>query len=820
MAVVIPAGMRVVKRGNRGYEEVKFDKITERIKYLCKGLAQTVTPVTVAIQTIQSLHDGITTEELDRISAHIAEGLKLTHPDYGVLAGRIYVSNLHKSTLDSFTACMDRVHAALDNMTPEFMKFMRDNSTALDKLIIHNNDYQYDYFAIKTLENSYLFKVEGKVCDRPQFMYMRVAIGLHMRNGIEAIKGCYKSLSNMTISHATPTLYNSGTKIGQLASCYLLGTEDSIEGIMHNVTNTSLISKAAGGIGIHMSNIRPQGALIRSTGGRACGIPRELVIYNAIAHCWDQGSRRLASIAIYLEPWHADIMSFLELKLQQGDGTEKARDLFYALWVPDLFVQRVKADGMWSLFGEYNCPGLTNVYDGMEICSICGQCRDGRILGPINGAHDSDKNNHQYTMRPVFTELYEKYEKEGRYMRQISARTIMEAIFKMQRESGTPYVLWKDSINRRNNQSNVGVIKSSNLCAEVVLVSNDKSYATCTLGSINVKMFYNGGKYEYDKLRDAVRQMVRNLDIIVDINKYPVPECVENAKQLRPIGIGIQGLADLFHMMRIPFLSPEAEKIDYAITETLYYAALEESSILAEKLGRYPMFDGSPAADGLLQFDLYKRSLEYIGENASVPFSGMYDWDALKARIMKSGLRNSKLIAYMPTVSTSQILGNCESFEPPTAMVYTKTTLAGKFTIANINMVRHLMELGLWNETLKNRITNNGGSILGLEEVPKNIQDIYLTVWEMPQSELARRSAIRSAFIDQSSSLNLHITNNSNTVLRSIFQNGHKLGCKTNSYYIRTRPAASAMKNNIAEMKAADTIDPDVCKPGCTSCSA
>lgn len=832
--------MYVVKRGSRGKEEIKFDKITLRIKYLTKGLDPSIDATKVAIQTIQNLHDMITTQELDLISAKIAEGMKLVHPDYGVLAGRLLVSNLHKSTPDSFSKCMETIQAALGNINPEILQYIQANAAALDKLIIQSNDYNYDYFAIKTLENSYLHKINDEVCDRPQYLYMRIAIQLYYTKGIEAIKSCYRGMSNMLYTHATPTMFNACTTNPQLVSCMLLGTSDSIEGIMKNATDASLLSKWAAGIGIHMSNIRCQGAKIRGTNGKSSGLLKQLQIYNALARCWDQGGRRLGAIAIYLEPHHGDILSFLEMRLPQGEETERCRDLFNAIWMSDLFIKRALANEDWALFSPDTAPGLCDVFDGMEVCTACGKSRDGRTLS----GEPRECSGHTYEMKDVYTELYTRYQNEGRAVRVVKARDIMTAIFKAQRETGMPYVAFKDHVNRKSNQVNSDVVRGSNLCIEIPQTSNSKSYASCTLASISVKAFWDGTKYNFAALHDTARQAIRNLDEVIDINKYPVPECIENAKTLRPIAVGIQGLADLFCMMRIPFLSAEAEALDYAITETIYHAAVEESCERAERLGAYPLFRGSPASDGLLQFDLYARNLKYIGKSNTIPFSGKYDWDALKSRVKEHGLRNSLLVAYMPTVSTAQVMGNNESFEPYNSLIYTKTTLGGKFTISNQHMIRHLMELGLWNDNIRNRIITDNGSIQSITEIPLAVREIYKTTWELPQSELMRRSATRSAFIDQSSSLNLHIQDNSNPVLRRILIDGWALGHKTNSYYIRTKTASKALKNNIASAQetaaaaptpvAAPVVtpvavpsepllepeeEPEFCKPGCTNCS-
>jgi len=890
--------MRVQKRGARGLEEVRFDKITDRIRNLCKDLNKVVDPTRIAQATIKNLFDGITTEELDKISAKIAESCKLIHPEYSTLAARILISNLHKTTPRRFSECMDKIGKNLDIKSERHYAFIAENAAALDNMIIDSNDYSFDYFGYKTLENAYLVKIPNEVTgpdglpvyvdrdgntvptniisrtkdgrpvirnengtivrmltvkmqdmvvDRPQYVWMRVAIAIYMdsgENALENIKQCYKALSRMEFTHATPTLFNSCSKVQQLNSCFLLGTADSIEEIMRTLSNASFISKWAGGIGIHMHNIRCKESRINGTNGKSSGLPKQLKMYNEAARCWDQGGKRLGAIAAYLEPWHGDILEFLKMKLQQGAETERARDLFYALWVPDLFVKRAAEDSDWSLFSEDTAPGLSDVYDGMEICSKCEYCAN---INYAKFIHEHGKDelsapelkerqkscSHEFVARNMFTELYTRYEEEGRAVKVIKARDVLDAMCDVQRESGTPYVCFKDHVNRQTNQKNIGTIKSSNLCAEIMEWSSNNSYACCTLASINLKKFLDAdGKINHKKLHETVRLVARNLDIIIDVNSYPVDECKQNSQDYRPIGIGIQALADVFAIKRIPFLSAEAARDDIEIAETIYHAALTESMERARTHGKYSAFDGSPASRGELAFDLWLENQRQIGGFKEVPLSGRYDWDALKAEIMTHGLRNSLLVALMPTVSTSQIMGNNESFEPFTSNIYTKGTLAGKFTVSNNAMIKHLIELGLWSEELKNKIVNNDGSLTGIEEIPVNIQEIYKTVWEMKQTELMKRAAIRSAFVDQSQSLNIHLTDNSNAILRGVFFAGHRFGLKSGNYYIRTRAGFKPMRNNIAATKQVETVKPEVVTPeddeevcyigkeGCTSCSA
>jgi ribonucleoside-diphosphate reductase alpha subunit len=844
--------MRVLKRGNRGYEEVDLNKISSRIKHLCDGLSPKVDSTTIAIQTIQKLYDGISTEELDKISAKTAESYKLEHPDYSILAAKICVSNLHKTTPKLFSECIKELYESLNIISKIAYDFIIANAKELDNMIIDNNDYNYDFFGFRTMEHSYLIKIGERVCDRPQYLYMRVAIMINLREDVplqtklENIKICYKALSQMYFTHATPTLFNSCTKNAQLGSCFLLGTNDSIEGIMKNLTDCSLISKRAGGIGVHMSNVRSAGSYIKGTNGKSKGIIKQLKLYNAAADCWDQGGdKRKGAFSIYLEPWHGDIEAFLDLKLNNGAETERARDLFYALWCPDLFFKRAASNSDWSLFSEDTAPGLSGVFDGMEVCRECGG---------FNQEHpptlmDQHKNlytptldescKHEFETRDVFTQLYERYERWGLAVGKVKAVALINKICNAQRESGTPYVCLKDAVNQKTPQKSIGTIKSSNLCAEIMEWSSDKSYATCTLGSVNFKKFVTtvGGKkvFDFSKFIECVRLLTRNLDIIIDINEYPVPECAENSKDYRPIAIGEQGLHDLFLTLGLPFLSADAEELDLAIHEAMYYAALKESCERAKVYGAYKGFWKSPTARGILQFDLW-----------GVKPSERFDWDALRADIMKYGLRNSLLVALMPTVSTAQIMGNNESFEPFTSNIYSKTTLAGKFTICNNYMIRHFIELGLWNEEVRNHIITNGGSVQGLN-IPKELKELYLTVWEMPQMELMRRAAARGAYVDQSMSLNIYLSTPSNANLRGIMMYGYKLRLKTVSYYVRSKPAVDPLKNItvdapvvVATSASIDTTTesdtqkdtgddytpegiplPSACKwtPGCTTCA-
>lgn len=924
--------MKVQKRGIRGYEDVKFDKITTRIRGACKGLSPEVDPAQIALATIKMLYNGITTEELDTISANIAESNKLAHPDYSKLAARILVSNLHKTTPNTFSECTILARKMISIISESYYQFIMQNAAELDSMINHDNDYLFDFFGYKTLEKAYLIsynapvldvngnkvyinqtkdivpfervvitaqgrpillranatdpvfvvkeKTRVQIIDRPQYMFMRVAIVLNFavkRNRgrglvtgnsnqltdqltnadlLAAIKTNYQMMSSLLYTHATPTLFNAMMKIMQLDSCFLMQNDDSIEGIMKNLTDVSLISKRAGGIGIGCHAIRCAGSYIKSTNGPSSGLPKQLKMYNEAARCWDQGGRRLGSFAIYLEPWHGDILRFLQLKTHQGDESERAKDLFYALWVPDLFVQRARnPDAWWTLFSSDTAPGLHKLYDGMNVCKHCDWCSISayqQFMDVVDGPKPEfitarqvmqSTCDHKFAPVDAFTKLYTYYENQGYGVDVVKASEIMDAVCKMQRESGTPYISNKDHANRMSNHAGKGTIESSNLCNEIYQWSSKDSYACCTLASINLKKFLvidgvkpNGDmRYVIDhvQLHETARFIVRSLDTVIDINDYPVVECEVNSKSLRPIAIGIQALADVFAIKRIPFLSAEAEADDLAIAETIYHAAIVESVELSKKYGPFEGFEDSPAARGLLHPDLWKINQDRIkgplyGIN---PCSGRYDWNILRESVTKYGLRNSLHCAAMPTVSTSQIMGNNESFEPFPSNIYTKSTLAGKFTISNNQMITHLRELGLWSDVMKNRIINNNSSLAGITEIPADVREIYLTVWEMRQMELIRRTALRQAFYDQGMSLNLHIAKNSDAVLRGIFFAGWEHGLKTTSYYIRTRPAASAMKNNLAETRSNEkesistgvssgVSGDQVCYPGCDNCSS
>lgn len=837
--------MRVQKRGDRGFENVKFDKITERINRLCTGLYN-IDAVEIARNTISSLHDGISTEELDSISAKIANYSTIINPEYSILAGRILISNLHKSTSDSFSDSFRYIYDVLGLFDEKKYEFVNKYAAELDAMIVHENDYTFDYLGYKTLEKSYLIKkeiltvIDGKVTtsyaiiDRPQYIYMRVAIavnfdlyGDHDNTGfLAAIKNCYTLLSEKYYTHATPTLFNSCGKMQQLVSCFLLGIEDSVEGIMKALTNSAIISKWAGGIGLHLYSIRGNNSYIRGTNGKSSGVARIMKMFNETARTFDQGGKRLGAFAMYLTMWHSDIFQFLEMKLNQGAESERARDLFYAVMISDLFMKRFIANEKFSLFSPDKAKYLEDVYDGMMVCTKTNYCSNPiyNKLYPVNADYEKvlkdldEFGNPKFDFQPknVFTELYEYYENKNYAVKTVYASEIMNALIFMMRESGTPYVLFKDHINRQSNQQGIGTIKSSNLCSEIVEYSSHESYATCVLASINLPKFLKGGEFDFKELHGVIEQIVKNLDNVIEQNDYPVEECVRNSKDYRPIGIGIQGLANIYCKLRIPFISEQAEKLDIAIAETIYHATMTASCELARAYGHtgpHVGFKNSPAARGELHFDLWARNRELMDNKPVNVFSGMYDWSIIKRDIQKYGLRNSLTVALMPTVSTSQIMGNNESFEPFSSNIYTKNILSGKFTIINKDMVNHFIELGIWNENLKNKIIENDGSVQGINEIPKSAQEIYKTVWEIKQMDLMKRNAIRSAFVDQSQSNNFHLMSNSNSILRGVITNSWKSGVKTGSYYIRMQPGGKAMRNT--NMESAE-----FCTRDCIACSS
>ncbi|MDH5604014.1 MAG: ribonucleoside-diphosphate reductase subunit alpha, partial [Cyclobacteriaceae bacterium] len=698
--------MLVVKRDGRR-ESVKFDKITARIEKLCYGLdLNYIEPIEVAKKVINGIYDGVTTVELDNLAAEIAASMTTRHPDYANLAARMAISNLHKVTSKSFSNTMKRLYTYVDPKTgengslisKEVYAVIKKNAALLDSNIIYDRDFSYDYFGFKTLERSYLMKIDGKIVERPQHLLMRVAIGIHM-NDVESAIETYNLMSEKWFTHATPTLFNAGTPKPQLSSCFLLTMkDDSIDGIYDTLKQCAKISQSAGGIGLSIHNVRAKGSYIKGTGGVSNGIVPMLRNFDMTARYVDQGGgKRKGSFAIYLEPWHADILSFLDLKKNHGKEELRARDLFYALWIPDLFMKRVQENGMWSLFCPNEAPGLHEVY-GEE-----------------------------------FEKLFEKYEKEERYRKQIKAQDLWFEILEAQIETGTPYMLYKDAANKKSNQKNLGTIKSSNLCTEIIEYTGPDEVAVCNLASIALPKFISNGTFDHQKLYDITYVVTKNLNKVIDVNYYPVVEARNSNMRHRPIGIGIQGLADAFSLLRMPFDSPEAQKLNKDIFETIYFAAMTASKDLAMKQGPYESIKGSPVSKGIFQFDMW----------GVTPDSGRWDWTALKQEVKKHGVRNSLLLAPMPTASTSQILGNNECFEPYTSNIYTRRTLSGEFIVVNKHLLNDLIKAGIWNENLKNKLIAANGSVQNIPEIPDKIKVLYKTVWELSQKAIIDMSADR-----------------------------------------------------------------------------
>jgi ribonucleoside-diphosphate reductase alpha subunit len=789
--------MLVLKRDGRR-ESVKFDKITSRIERLCYGLDMNyVDPTSVAKRVIDGLYDGVTTEELDHLAAETAASMTTKHPDYATLAARIAVSNLHKKTSKSFANTMKRLYTYIDPKTGEnasmisneVYEFIRKNASILDSAIIYDRDYGYDYFGFKTLEKSYLLKVDGKIVERPQHMIMRVSCGIHAGD-LDATLETYNLMSERWFTHATPTLFNSGTPKPQLSSCFLLTTQDdSIDGIYETLKQCAKISQSAGGIGLSIHNIRATGSYIKGTNGTSNGIIPMLRVFNDTARYVDQGGgKRKGAFAIYLEPWHADVFEFLDLRKNHGKEEMRARDLFYAMWISDLFMQRVEDNGEWSLFCPKEAPGLAEVY-GKD-----------------------------------FEALYEKYEKEGRARKTIKAQELWFAILEAQVETGTPYMLFKDAANRKSNQKNLGTIKSSNLCTEILEYTAPDEVAVCNLASIALPKYVINGKFDHQRLYDVTYVATLNLNKIIDVNYYPVPEAEKSNKRHRPIGLGVQGLADAFIMMRMPFESEEARQLNIDIHETIYYAAMTASKDLSAKLGPYETFKGSPVSKGIFQFDMW----------GVTPSSGRYDWEALKREVKKHGVRNSLLVAPMPTASTSQILGNNECFEPYTSNIYTRRVLSGEFVVVNKHLLKDLIKLNLWNDKMKNRLIEMNGSVQNINDIPQNLKDLYKTAWEIKGKTLIEMSADRGAYICQSQSLNIFMTDVNFGKLTSMHFYAWKKGLKTGMYYLRTKSAANAIQFTVekqaevqitaltiseAEKKAQDMACSLDNPEGCESCS-
>lgn len=747
--------MFVVKRDGRK-ETVKFDKITARISKLCYGLNPIIDPLKIAMKVIEGVFDGVTTSQLDTLAAEIAATNTTTHPDYALLASRIAIGNLHKNTKKSFSQTISDLYNYVDPKTgkgagliaEDVYNMITENAPLLDSTIIYDRDFQFDYFGFKTLEKSYLLKMHGTVVERPQHLFMRVAVGIHKTDLDEIVK-TYNMISEGWFTHATPTLFNAGTPKPQMSSCFLIQMkDDSIPGIYDTLKQTALISQSAGGIGLSIHNVRAKGSYIRGTNGTSNGIVPMLRVFNDTARYVDQGGgKRKGSFAIYLEPWHADVYDFLDLRKNHGKEEIRARDLFYALWIPDLFMQRVKDNGTWTLMCPNECPGLSDCW-GEE-----------------------------------FEKLYTKYESEGKGRETIKAQDLWYKIIESQIETGNPYMLYKDAANRKSNQQNLGTIKSSNLCTEIIEYTAPDEIAVCNLGSIALPKFVKDGAFDHDKLFEVTYQLTVNLNKIIDGNYYPVPETRNSNMRHRPIGIGVQGLADAFILLRFPFESEEAKKLNREVFETIYYASCTASKDLARRDGAYESYQGSPASKGILQFDMW-----------NVTPTDRWEWSVLKEEIAKYGMRNSLLLAPMPTASTAQILGNNECFEPYTTNVYSRRTLAGEFIVVNKHLLKDLVNLGLWNDNLKNKLMSTSGSVQNIDEIPDNLKALYKTAWEISQRVVIDMAADRGAYICQSQSLNIFMENANFGKLTSMHFYAWEKGLKTGMYYLRTKAATDAIK--------------------------
>ncbi len=778
--------MKVKKRDGRS-EEVSFDKIMRRIYYLCDGLDQRyIDIIEICKKVILGLYDGVDTSILDNLAAETAASMATVHPDYAILAARIAVSNLHKNTNASFSETMRELHEYVDPKTgqraqliaDDIMNIIWNNRNVLDNAIVHERDYDFDYFGFKTLERSYLMRLDGYIVERPQYMFLRAAIGIH-QNNITAALETYELMSEKWFIHATPTLFNSGTPKPQLSSCFLLSvTDDSIPGIFDTLSRCAKISQSAGGIGLSIHNVRSKGSYIKGTGGTSNGIVPMLRVYNDTARYVDQGGgKRKGAFAIYLEPWHSDIFDFLDLKKNHGKEEARARDLFYAMWIPDLFMERVEADAEWTLMCPNECPGLFE-------------------------SHSEE-----------FNKLYLRYEAEGKGRETIKARELWMKILESQIETGTPYMLYKDHANRKSNQQNLGTIRSSNLCTEIMEYTSSDEVAVCNLASISLSKFVKpDGTYDFEKLYQITRTVTRNLNKVIDINYYPIDEARNSNLRHRPIGIGVQGLADAFIMMRYPFESTEAKMLNRAIFETIYFAALTESCALAKEFGHYSSYPGSPISKGLLQFDMWDETP-----------SSRWDWDSLREEINRYGVRNSLLLAPMPTASTSQILGNNECFEPYTSNIYTRRTLSGEYIIVNKHLLKDLIDNGLWNDEMKEMLIASNGSVQNIEGLPEHLKELYKTAYEIKQRTIIDMSADRGAFICQSQSLNLFVEDANFAKLTSMHFHAWKRGLKTGMYYLRSKAAAEPIKftlsskyqqkfvpqQNITQNQPVKTVEPE-----------
>jgi ribonucleoside-diphosphate reductase alpha chain len=770
--------MQVIKRSGKK-EAVHFDKITSRVMKLSYGLQlKSEDVIEIAKKVVAGIYNNVTTTELDNLAAETSASFTTRHPDFAVLAARIAVSNLHKNTKKSFSETAELLYNYIDNKTNTHAPLLADdvygvikeNADLLDATIIYERDYHFDFFGFKTLEKSYLLKVNGKITERPQHLFMRVALGIH-KTDVEAAIETYNLMSEKWFIHATPTLFNAGTPKPQMSSCFLLSMkEDSISGIYDTLKDCAMISQSAGGIGLNIHNVRATGSYIKGTNGTSNGIIPMLRVFNDTARYVDQGGgKRKGAFSVYLEPWHADVFEFLELRKNHGKEEMRARDLFLALWIPDLFMKRVEADGEWSLF----CP--------------------------------NEAANLHTTHGEEFEALYTKYEQEGKAKKTIQARELWNAVLESQIETGTPYVLYKDAANAKSNQKNLGTIRCSNLCTEIIEYSDDKETAVCNLASLSLPRFVEGNKFNFEKLVEVTKIVTRNLNKVIDGNYYPIPETERSNVRHRPIGIGVQGLADVYMMLGLPFESDIAKLLNKNIFETIYFAAMTSSCELAKKDGAYETFKGSPLSEGKFQFDLW-----------DVAPSDRHDWEGLRKQVMEHGVRNSLLLAPMPTASTSQILGNNECFEPYTSNIYNRRVLSGEFAVVNKHLLKDLGKLNLWNDNMKQRIIAANGSVQNIEEIPADLKEIYKTVWEIKQKTIIDMSADRGAFICQSQSLNLFVEQPNFAKLSSMHFYTWKRGLKTGMYYLRTKAAADAIKFTVDAAVLNQTKDEKVAAISCS----
>jgi ribonucleoside-diphosphate reductase alpha chain len=807
--------MKIIKRNGKS-ENIKFDKILARIKKQTYDLdVKFIQPVEVAQKVISGLYDGVTSKEIDQLAAETAASMTVKHPDYSILASRIGITSLYKDTDKSFTNTIDNLYNYVDPKTgqsaglvnDEVYRFIMDNADEINSAIITDRDFLIDYFGFKTLERAYLLKIDDKVVETPQFMWMRVACGIWYGDVEQVIK-TYDLMSQKYFTHATPTLFNAGTKRPQLSSCFLLGMkEDSIKGIFDTLSDVAQISKNAGGIGLHIHNIRSTGAYIKGTNGISNGLVPMLRVFNETARYVDQGGgRRKGSFAIYLEPWHSDIYDFLDLRKNQGKEEQRTRDLFTALWVPDLFMERVNNDEEWHLFSPDEAPGLADV------------------------------------VGDDFLKLYNSYVEDGKFRKVIKARDLWDKILDSQMETGTPYMLAKDAANLKSNQQNLGVIKSSNLCCEIIEYSDDIEQAVCNLASIALPMYIDEKSKDinYSLLYDVVYQVTVNLNRVIDVNYYPTDGTKLSNMKHRPIGLGVQGLADVYAKLGIAFDSDKAKDINKKMFETMYFAAMTASKDLAIKYGAYKTFEGSPLSKGVFQFDMWDdntisniktedgKSRTVISDSKPIILSGMWDWDSLREDVIKHGVRNSLLFAPMPTASTASILGNNEAFEPFTSNIYKRNTLSGEFVMVNKHLINDLIKLNLWNDDIRNKIIINEGSVQNINEIPQNIKDIYKTVWEIKLRDQIDMSADRGAFICQSQSFNLHVADINKAKITTALMYGWRKGLKTLSYYIRGKSISSARKdlgidttNKVQIQEQIDAITCSLDNPDeCLVCSA